>query len=104
MKSLSEGIDATRQTIDRLTAGMGDKALRKPENATVKHADNLTICRTLIAMTAIGAALTLMLTGIDGWGWMLFVAVLVSPGRKPVRVTWQLVSRDVKGSKQPISG
>ncbi|PGH58030.1 hypothetical protein CRT60_08715 [Azospirillum palustre] len=30
MKSLSEGIDATRQTIDRLTAGMGDKGMSDP--------------------------------------------------------------------------
>lgn len=33
MKSLSEGIDATRQTIDRLTAGMGDKAMTDPREA-----------------------------------------------------------------------
>ena len=33
MKSLSEGIDATRQTIDRLTAGMGDKGMTDPRGA-----------------------------------------------------------------------
>ncbi|QCG97367.1 hypothetical protein E6C67_26710 [Azospirillum sp. TSA2s] len=33
MKSLSEGIDATRQTIDRLTAGVGDKAMTDPRGA-----------------------------------------------------------------------
>lgn len=110
MKSLSEGIDATRQTIDRLTAGMGEKACGSPVSgkaacvSRMPCSANLMVCRTLIVMASIGAALALMLTGSDGWGWMLFAAVLVSPGRKRLGFTWRPVSQGVRGSRQAISG
>lgn len=39
------------------------------------------IAKTLCTLACIIGAVVLIKAGIDGWGWLLFVSILVAPGQ-----------------------